>query len=106
MTGDGFKKPKLMNVQNVHRIEQDLRKAIHLLPYYSGIRPFTLCFWGNKLLTTIHLTDFDPACRLPSPHPFRMTNHPIRYVSGGTYIEQDPVHDGMVQVAPYYGPFG
>ena len=33
----GIKESKLMNVQNVHRIEQDLRKAILLLPYCSGI---------------------------------------------------------------------
>ena len=31
-----IKKSELMNVQNVHRVEQDLRKAIQLLPYYRG----------------------------------------------------------------------
>ena len=31
-----IKNSKLMNVQNVHRIEQDLRMAIQLLPYYRG----------------------------------------------------------------------
>ena len=37
-----LKEFKLMNVQNVHRIEQDLRKAILLLPYYSGMFSCTL----------------------------------------------------------------
>ena len=31
-----LKKSEVMNVQNIHRIEQDLRKAIQLLPYYRG----------------------------------------------------------------------
>ena len=67
---------KLTNVQNAHRIEQDLRKAILLLPYYSGNHPYTLCFWRNKLFNTVQLADLSPAYRLPSPHPSRMRNHP------------------------------
>ena len=31
-----LEKSKLMNMQNIQRIEQDLRKAIQLLPYYRG----------------------------------------------------------------------
>ena len=73
-----LKKSKLMNVQNIHRVEQYLRKAILFLPYYSGIHPCTLCIWEDKLLTTIQSIDLGPAGR----------------------------HDGIVQVAPYRGLSG
>ena len=55
-----LKKSELMNVQNIHRIKQDLRKAIQLLPHYSGMHPSTLCFRESKLLSTVQLVDLDP----------------------------------------------
>ena len=41
-----------MNVQNVYRMEQEMHKAIQLLPHYSGNHPYTLCLWEHKFLTT------------------------------------------------------
>ena len=55
-----LKKSELLNVQNIHRIEQDLRKAIQLLPYYSGTHSYTLCCEGIKFPSTVQLVDLDP----------------------------------------------
>lgn len=69
-----LKKSKLMDVQNIHRIEQDLRKAIQLLLYYSGTHPYASCSVGDKLLTMVQLVDLDSAYRSEQP---RLTMTPL-----------------------------